>query len=130
MRPAYKLTCFLLLLLVVAMVGSMLLVDSNGPRRSRARPNYDTTKVYAWAMARKFVKAQLTSPSTADFGSVFGEAQVPGEIVTALGNRTYCVRAWVDSQNSFGATVRTRFTCEVRDNGGGSWSCTSLTFDP
>lgn len=86
-------------------------------------------KVGAWVMAQQFVTDKLIAPSTASYGGLFsGDYQDPYSIVTYLGGGKYRVRAWVDSQNSFGAQIRTRFTCELEDRGGGSWRCTSVTF--
>lgn len=80
-------------------------------------------------MAQKFVKDRLKSPSTADFGSVFDDYQSPENVVTVLGRGKCRVRAWVDSQNSFGATIRTHFTCELEFRDDEMWYCTSLTVD-
>jgi hypothetical protein len=61
-------------------------------------------------MAEKFVKESLKSPSTAKFGSVFGEYQNPNELVSYDSeSKVYTVRGWVDSQNGFGAVIRARF---------------------
>lgn len=38
----------------------------------------------------------------------------------------YVVSGYVDSQNSFGAMVRTRFTCTVTDQGDGTWQLDDL----
>ena len=74
----------------------------------------------AWVAAKTFVTGSLKSPSTADFGSVWkGTVQNPETCVTNMGENRYRVRGWVDSQNSFGATVRTDFEVEVELRGGG-----------
>lgn len=75
----------------------------------------------AWVFAQEFVKRSLKSPSTARFGSTFGEYQNYEDCVTGLGDGEYLVKGWVDSQNSFGATVRSNFVLTVKDNGK-SWS--------
>lgn len=80
-------------------------------------------KVEAWVMAQFYVKACLKSPGTADFGGLWGgDYQNPKTHVSYLGNNEYLVRGWVDSQNAFGATVRTDFSLKLRDEGGYSWS--------
>ena len=50
------------------------------------------------------VKNRLKSPSTADFCSY------PEATITDLGNNRYKIQGYVDAQNSFGATVRSKFT--------------------
>lgn len=49
------------------------------------------------------VKNSLKSPSTADFSGV-----------TTTGSGPYSVTGDVDSQNGFGAMVRSSFSCSVR----------------
>lgn len=77
----------------------------------------------AYVMAQNFVEDRLRSPSTADFPSS-SQARI-----THLGGGSYRVAAWVDSQNGFGAMVRTKFTCELHTNDGNRWICDELTFN-
>ena len=58
----------------------------------------------AWVCAVAVVKNRLKSPSTADFCSY------PEATITDLGNNRYKIQGYVDAQNSFGATVRSKFT--------------------
>ncbi len=111
--------------MVVLAAGS---TDSSGT--GSGSNSTSSKKIDAWVMAQQFVEDKLKSPSTASYGGVFsGDYQDPDSVVTVLGGGKYRVRAWVDSQNSFGAQIRTHFTCELEDQGGGSWRCTSLNFD-
>ena len=80
--------------------------DKNKVERAEDR------KTEAWVVAESCVKDRLRSPSTADFGGFFNY-QDPRKCVTYLGNSVYQVRGWVDSQNGFGATVRTDFCLKV-----------------
>ncbi len=86
-------------------------------------------KIDAWVMAQQFVEDRLKSPSTADFGSAFGDYQDPEKVVTDLGGDKFSVRAWVDSQNSFGATIRTHFVCEVEYLGNERWQLNNFSFN-
>ena len=74
-------------------------------------------KINAWVMAQTFVEKRLKAPSTAKFPSINED----GVNVTPLGNNEYNVFGFVDSQNGFGAMIRTRFFCRLRDDGNGSW---------
>jgi len=65
--------------------------------------------VEAWVIAKQFVLDKLISPSTAKFN---GAARSP--YVVYLGDARYRVTASVDSQNSFGAMLRTEFVVIVR----------------
>ena len=87
-------------------------------------------KVNAWIMAKQFVTDQLKAPSTAEWGSVFkGTYQDPQNCVTALSDNHFRCKGWVDSQNGFGAMIRTRFVCTVKYVGDSKWSLVSLTSD-
>lgn len=75
----------------------------------------------AWAMTQEIVKDQLRSPASATFPPY--EYQV---IQTDLGE--YIVISYVDSQNGFGALIRTHFVCELKATGRGQWEVVSLDF--
>jgi hypothetical protein len=96
----------------------LLDTETGGPPAS----HQDRDNVGAWIAAQRFVKDHLKSPSTASFGGAFSEYQDPDKCVRSLGGGLYRVNGWVDSQNSFGATVRVHFTLKVQDKGGGRWS--------
>ena len=93
------------------------------PRASSASTT-SSDKYSAWYMAKRFVKDYLKSPSTADFGGggFSSDYQDPKKCVQIKSDGTYVVSGWVDSQNGFGATVRTRFRVNLRDKGDGNWS--------
>lgn len=55
-----------------------------------------------------FVKERLKAPSTAEF------ADYRPEMATDLGSGRYRIRSWVEAENSFGARLRTSYTCTVR----------------
>jgi len=58
------------------------------------------------------VLGQLKAPATADFG---------GDSVTG-GEPTYTDTGYVDSENSFGAKIRTEYVCTARHTGGVNFS--------
>ncbi len=81
----------------------------------------------AHMMAEKFVKAQLKAPGTAKWPwSVHSD----GVSVDHLEGGLYRVQSWVDSQNSFGAMLRTHYVAEVRTSDGKSWKLVSLVTEP
>ena len=82
------------------------------------------SKSMAWIMAQNFVKKQLVSPGSADFGGMFQQSYE--DCVTDLGQGRYSVRGWVDSQNKFGAKLRSNFTCTLKYVGNDNWRCESI----
>lgn len=66
----------------------------------------------AFYVCAEFVERRLKSPASADFPNYFSApSMVSGDAPT------YTVRSYVDSENGFGANIRTRFTCTVTDIG-------------
>ena len=72
-------------------------------------PSSKATDGDAIVACRDAVKDQLKAPSTAEFS---------GESVTWQGSRA-TVTGSVDAENSFGAQVRTDWTCQVSISGSG-----------
>ena len=87
------------------------------------KPPTDRNKYLAPVKCEEAVSAQLKSPSTANFASYSREQ------VTDGGNGKYYVRSYVDSQNSFGAQIRTGFTCRVQCTGVDACQVAELYFD-
>jgi hypothetical protein len=81
--------------------------------------NEQNLKITALTAAQECVKERLKSPSSADFpwGS---------DCVTKISDNTYVINSYVDSQNSFGAMLRTNFTCQVTLNGNDTYTCDSV----
>ena len=78
----------------------------------QAVKSYEPDEISAWVMTQQFVKSHLKCPSTAKF---------PWAGATAIkyeGEGMYKVTSYVDSQNSFGAMIRTPFFCIVSEVNG------------
>ena len=72
-------------------------------------------------MSHYFVKKNLKAPSTADF-PVFRETAVDD-----LGGGRFRVTSYVDAQNSFGAQIRTNYTCVVKgEEDSTNWTLESI----
>lgn len=93
---------FVAYLLVSSFVGSE---SSNKPKKvSRTAPCGSAGMAHT--MAGNFVKRQLKAPSSAKFPYT-SDPQVS---VTELGRCRFSVVSYVDSQNAFGAMIRSHFT--------------------
>lgn len=68
--------------------------------------------------AYQWVNPRLKAPATARYGRP----------VAVLDGRTCVVDNYVDSQNSFGATIRTHFVLSMVPTGDGKWRLTDLRF--
>lgn len=78
----------------------------------------------AWRVAKDLVTARLKAPSTATFPSLMEREE--DHAVIAAGNGRYIVRSWVDSQNAFGAMIRTRWQCELKTADGEKFAVTGF----
>ena len=76
----------------------------------------------AFTVCKKFVTDRLRSPGSAKFPSAIDD----GVIVSGLAENRYAVSAYVDSQNGFGALVRTRFSCIVAWQSGAEYKLEDL----
>ncbi len=85
-------------------------------RKDLAEKNNDL-KFGAIVAAQTYIEANLKSPSTADFPWTVDSHTVIG--------KSHVVKTYVDSQNSFGATVRSHWTVAVRPNGE-SWDLVAI----
>jgi hypothetical protein len=94
--------------------------DSNG-----AKPESSHSPLNAYVMCKQFLKDRLKAPSTADFPFESYE-----DVTTSMGGGQYRVSSYVDSENSFGAKIRTRYSCEVEWTGGDNWRLLDLSTIP
>ena len=88
----------------------------------RDRPvNVCGNRCDAEATAKSFVRRRLKSPSSASF------AWADTKVAMKKCGR-WIMASYVDSQNSFGATVRTRFLITLKKKKVGGWRLIDLTF--
>jgi hypothetical protein len=74
---------------------------------SEAADYVETRKLEAFVQAKAHVAKQLKAPATAEF------PPASTTFVTAVRAGEYRVAAYVDSQNSFGAKIRTSYVCDL-----------------
>jgi len=89
-------------------------------------PNAWKTKdntTMAYVMMQDFVKRDLVSPSSAKF-----EWITEPDCKISKDGFDYSISSWVDSQNSFGALIRTRFSGVVRQIDKDNWRLVELEF--
>ena len=83
----------------------------------------------AKVMCESFMKKRLKSPGTANFAGPFDGVEGARHLGLKNNVHTYEINSWVDSQNSFGATVRTKFYCKISNvMGSDDWRLVELKF--
>jgi uncharacterized protein YgiM (DUF1202 family) len=88
-------------------------------KKANAWKNKDNS-IGAWTIVTMAVKESLISPRTAKFP--WGG---PSEHVTRNG-QVYTVKSYVDSQNAFGAMIRTHFIAKVEQTSKDNWTAISF----
>lgn len=84
----------------------------------------EVMEVSAFEVCKDFVKDRLKSPGSATFRNQFED---DGEVVvTGSGRGPYTIVSTVDSENSFGASLRSRFTCTVTNTDGDNWKLNDI----
>jgi hypothetical protein len=102
-KPKKKSGCATLFILGIILLGIFYFIGSGD--NSETNP----TKLLAYSYAEDFVEQKLKSPSTAEFPS----GSEKSSHIKDLGKGEYKITSWVDSQNGFGAIVRSKYTCLI-----------------
>ncbi|MGM0609376.1 MAG: type II secretion system major pseudopilin GspG [Candidatus Muiribacteriota bacterium] len=96
------------------------------PGGKKENADISTTAVYssadkidAFTMSKVLVKKKLKAPSTAKFCSYSNATVIKSD------NGRFKVSAYVDADNSFGAQIRTSYTCILKESGG-KWTLESI----
>ncbi len=93
------------------------------PPAAQAPYNY---KYEAMAFAEWAIKRQLKAPSTARFPGFHDD----GVTAQDWGGDKFTVWSYVDSQNGFGAMIRTRYEMTVQRESDGKWRVESVRTEP
>lgn len=116
---------FLIVAAVVGLAwfGNNVLFKPSGPA---APVVSQPVPIDAFVMCKQFVTDRLKAPATAVFPT-YGD---DGTQTDQLSSVQFRARAYVDSQNDFGANVRTHYTCTISSTGGKNWQLDDLKIDP
>lgn len=91
-------------LMLLGMVA--VLAACSSPEEKEAASCKDS--ISAYVMSQKFVIKQLKSPPSAKFPSL-GDAGVEAYYLSTEAGCKHYVEAYVDAQNTFGATIRSKY---------------------
>lgn len=118
-------------LAIMAIILSVLVIlilsraKTDGPKQPQAPRDWRTEdhRYLAYTVAEQAVTKVLASPGSAQFPGMF---EKPDHVRCINGTQRYYVKSWVDSQNTFGALIRTEFEGEVEQVAEDSWQLNSL----
>jgi len=111
-------TIFLLLITV-----SMFVTGCCFGSGSSSTTKEEFGKLEAYVASQLEVENYLKAPATADF-PVFEDT-----FVYQVDDKNFNIRAWVDSENSFGAMIRTTYTCKVEYLGNDKYRVYDINFE-
>lgn len=119
--------CAIFLVIILLFIGWLFLSPSEQEApltpKHQAAITLKNRKRSAFIMSHLYVQDQLKAPSTAKFISI---NESPSEVVN-IGEYTFIIRSAVDSQNSFGAMIRSVYYCELKYKPGtDTWICEKL----
>lgn len=113
-------------LVIILVIGGLIAIGALFGGSDDDETDADDLRYAAFEVCKDFVSDKLASPGTAVFRNYFED---DGEVsVTGTGSPTFVVRSSVDSENGFGALLRTDFVCEVGQAGGDQWRLAGLEF--
>jgi hypothetical protein len=113
------LQAFLVMFGVIIVV--LLLVNWSAESK-RSVPGSKDLRLEACYMAQQFVEQRLKAPSTAEFQNCYDVT------VSFYEPDTYIVPSYVDSQNGFGAMLRSEYRATVQHLGRDRWRLVGVTF--
>ncbi len=114
---------------VVAFIVMGYAISHSGSNTSSSTSQPKDESLMAYIQAQDYVKRNLKSPSSAKFPVV-----APKEGVDSQNSNVYDIGAYVDSQNSFGAMLRSQWAAQIVYKGGDdadpkNWEITRLDID-
>ncbi|WP_299116853.1 hypothetical protein [uncultured Winogradskyella sp.] len=93
---------------IILLVAVIILAAMCSDNSDKSNKDYTPTSWDALRYSQEKIKGLLKSPSTAEFPSISEKAKhVSGSYPT------FTINSWVDSENGFGAMIRSNYSCEV-----------------
>lgn len=117
-----KIGCIIFVILLVLLcvwLGSCARSCSSEDEEKADEPD----AISAYYMSHQFMEKQLKAPSTAKY------PRYDENFVKDLGDGRYTVDAYVDAENSFGAMIRTNYTCTLKYAGDDKWTLEEIHLD-
>jgi len=119
--------CLSLLAVLISGCTSSSSSRSQPTAKKEVRWQDKENRLGAYVSAQEYVKQQLKAPSTAKFGAC-ATTDTTKYCTKYLGNQRYRVATYVDSQNAFGAMIRTHFVCVMEQTADDYFKLESLEF--
>lgn len=99
------------------------IIDQQQQETTRQKIQQEQDTLTAFYKSQEFVKKYLKSPRTAKFPWLPSDSQIKN-----TKNNIYQVSSYVDSQNSFGAIIRTNYIVIMEKVSGNEWKLINIDF--
>lgn len=120
-KGGFGIGCLLIILVGLGLLIFLAAVDSS------QQPKPEDEASDACFMAQEFVKQRLKAPSTADFSNCINDdGSVP---VDKNDDGGWTAAGYVDSQNSFGAKIRSTYVVKLHHVSGDQWQADSVDIE-
>lgn len=103
------LVCLIVWIGIMAVLFSLIPESKNNNTSKEKALTFSGTRTEAIIMSQQFVKQRLKTPKVAEFQNAAGAISLPHD----RNPHRFTVLSYVDSQNSFGAMIRTRYRCDL-----------------
>jgi hypothetical protein len=125
--PKKKVSRKMLIILGVCILIWLPLLFSNNGNSSNSLPKEKDYSITAYVQSKGYVKTFLKSPATANFPYMDYQAK-------NLGDNRFIVSSYVDSQNAFGALLRSNWVVTIQYLGGDdyesdNWKLETMTIN-
>lgn len=107
---------------IIGVIATIAILLNNIPNKNDWKK--ENNSLDAYLMMQEFVKDKLKSPASAEFPSYYDMK----DNILFNGNRIYTIKSFVDSQNGFGAMIRTNYIGDIEQTGKDNWKINSLNF--
>ncbi len=100
---------------IIFIIYCMVSIFANNSSKTSSKNSSTDYKLEAYIMSQEFIEKELKAPATAEFPSYH-------KISVVQTDNRYKVKAYVDSENSFGAKIRTNYYITLERNSDESWT--------
>ena len=122
-KPEQSAGCIGCLILIAAAV---LFSQCNKPSPAQEQANKSKDDaIGAWIAATDYIQTKLLSPGSAKFPML-----PPDGAVETLSDNRWRIHSYVDSQNTFGALLRSNWSVEVTHPDPDHWVCSNPIITP
>jgi tetratricopeptide (TPR) repeat protein len=123
-QPTKKSSCTLPIAIVLTILVAICICVFASSMFSNNNNNDTPSGTLAYLMCQEFINDRLKAPASAKY------PDVQDVTIKKIGETNrFVIIGYVDAENSFGANLRSRFTCEITYSGNDKWVLNDLSIE-